>query len=91
MEMEYYDRAKNEIKENIFFAKWEYILPLIVKNENSIIVVIILAESLSKNFSFYSQVTFDKKTHEVLEKSDGFNFLKKFGFYFKNIEMRVVS
>lgn len=86
--MEFYESAKKLIGDNFFFTKWEHIIPIIVEDENSVTVVFVLAEAFSRNFSFYFQIIFDKKTNNVVGKSNGFNFNKKFESYFKNIKSK---
>ncbi len=71
-EMDFFLKAKSLSENYLFFSKWEGIVPIIRKNENYIVVSLFLAESYASGSAYCLDIAFDKKTGDVITKSDGF-------------------
>ena len=69
-----YEKSLLLAKEYPFFTKWEDKIPIIVESEDTIKVIILLAESYRQDSGYGIQLLFDKNTQEMIEKSEGFNF-----------------
>jgi hypothetical protein len=76
-DMNFYKKAKSISKEYPFFSKWEAEIPILHENNESIILVIILAESFARGTSYSLKVTFDKNSGDIVEKHDGFYKIPK--------------
>jgi len=86
-EIVFFDLIKNISKEYRFFHKWSLIIPFIHEKEDSINVVLILAESFSQSIqhksfkrnisSYYLSVVFNKNTKQIISKIDGFGSFRK--------------
>jgi membrane-bound metal-dependent hydrolase YbcI (DUF457 family) len=77
LEMTLYKKTKEISHEYRFFHKWNAIIPFFLDSEDSIKVVLILAESYSRMSSYSLSVVFNKKTQEVLSKNESFGHFKK--------------
>ncbi len=75
-ELEYYEKARTVAFEYRFFNKWEGIFPKIWEEGNNIIVLLILAESMSRKNAYYLKIIFDKDSGEIISKSNGFDSKK---------------
>ncbi len=83
----FFELAKQISQEYRFYHKWNYILPFIHENKDSVKVVLILAESFSQSIryksfkrevsSYYISILFDKSLKEVISKTEGFGSFKK--------------
>jgi len=71
-EMEYYLKAKSLAEGYLFFSKWEGVIPIFQKNENFIVVLLFLAEGYASGSTYCLEIAFDKKSGNVITKSDGF-------------------
>jgi hypothetical protein len=71
-EMKLYERAKQLSKSFRFFVKWEGIIPIIEEKEEFIIIKIFMAESFASRTAYIVNVTFDKKSEDLIYKVDGF-------------------
>lgn len=77
LEMTFYQKTKEIGREYRFFHKWNAIIPFFQESEDSINVVLILAESYSRMSSYFLSVVFDKNTKQVISKSESFGHFKK--------------
>jgi len=77
LEMTFYQKTKEIGREYRFFHKWNAIIPFFQESEDSINVVLILAESYSRMSSYFLSVVFDKKTKQVISKRESFGHFKK--------------
>ena len=75
--MSYYEMAENLSRKYRFFHKWNSIIPFMREKDNSIHVVLILAESYSHKSSYFLSVVFDKDSKQIKSKEDGFGSFKK--------------
>jgi len=75
-EMNFFKKAIDLSKQYRFFNKWERIFPVIENIENTISIKIFLAESIIHNLGYFLEVVYDKKTNNIIKKSDGFNIIK---------------
>ncbi|NHJ22184.1 MAG: metal-dependent hydrolase [Candidatus Lokiarchaeota archaeon] len=69
-----YEKSLLLAKEYPFFTKWEDKIPIIVESEDTVKVIILLAESYRQDSGYGFQVLYNKRTNEIIEKSEGFNF-----------------
>ncbi|MFX1502181.1 MAG: hypothetical protein ACFFDH_14550, partial [Promethearchaeota archaeon] len=69
-----YEQSLLLAKKYPFFTKWEDKIPIIIESEDTIKVIILLAESYRQDSGYGFQVLYDKRTNEIIEKSEGFNF-----------------
>ncbi|MFW9880354.1 MAG: metal-dependent hydrolase [Candidatus Thorarchaeota archaeon] len=86
-EWKFYELAINISDEYRFFHKWSLIIPFFLEKEETINVVLILAESYSQSMqhkslkrdisSYYLSVIFDKKSNSIISQTDGFGSFKK--------------
>ena len=74
-EMEFFMKAKSLAKKYLFFSKWEAVIPIIWKNEKEIIVLLFLAESFASGSAYSLEISFDRKSKEVIYESDGFGYV----------------
>ena len=87
VDMTFFELAKKISQEYRFFHKWDLIIPFIRKNEDSVNVVLILAESFSQSIqhksfkrnvsSYYLSIIFAINTKQIISKIDGFGSFKK--------------
>jgi membrane-bound metal-dependent hydrolase YbcI (DUF457 family) len=73
IDAEFYERSLRLADNYSFFSKWEDRIPLISESEETINVTILLAESYYRNSGYGFEVHYDKRTSEILSKSEGFN------------------
>ncbi|MFX1256871.1 MAG: metal-dependent hydrolase [Promethearchaeota archaeon] len=73
-EMDFYNKAKSLSKKYPFFFKWEAIIPIILKDEKLITVVLFLAESFAFGSAHSLRVVFNKKSKEAVYESNGFGY-----------------
>lgn len=76
-EMKFCERAILLSKKYPFFSKWEYIIPVIKKNEKSIIWVLFLAESFTSGHMYSLKIEFDLVTNNLINEIEGFNYREK--------------
>lgn len=60
-----------------FFSKWEYKIPFIKESESIMEITILLAESYYRGRGYGFQIKYDKRTHKIIDKSEGFNLHAK--------------
>ncbi|MFW9970522.1 MAG: metal-dependent hydrolase [Candidatus Odinarchaeota archaeon] len=82
----FFKLAKQISEEYRFYHKWNYIIPFIFKNQDSVNVVLILAESFSQSVrhksikrersSYYISIIFNKSTKQLISKTEGFGSFK---------------
>ena len=77
VEMKFYEMAKNISHNYRFFHKWNAIIPFIRENEDSINIVLMLAEGFSKMRSYFLSVVFHKTSKQVISKTEEFGSIKK--------------
>lgn len=85
--MTYFELAEKISQEYRFFHKWSSVIPFIYGNEDSVGVVLILAESFSQSIqhksfkrnisSYYLSIVFNKNTKQIISKMEGFGSFKK--------------
>lgn len=68
-----YEKALLLASEYPFFSKWEDRIPIIIESEDTVKVIILLAESYRQDSGYGFQVLYDKSTNEIINKSEGFN------------------
>jgi len=83
----FFELAKKISQDYRFFHKWNLMIPFIRENEDSVNVVMILAESFSQSLhhksfkrnvsSYYLSIVFNKNTKQVISKIEGFASFKK--------------
>ena len=71
-EMTYIEQAMKISQDYRFFHKWNSIIPFVRENKQRVNVVLILAESYSKNRSYFLSVVIHKETKQILSTEDGF-------------------
>ncbi len=70
--MTYIEQAMKISQDYRFFHKWNSIIPFVRENKQRVNVVLILAESYSKNRSYFLSVVIHKETKQILSTEDGF-------------------
>ncbi|MFX0010198.1 MAG: metal-dependent hydrolase [Candidatus Hermodarchaeota archaeon] len=69
----FYEKSLLLAREYPFFTKWEDKIPIIIESEDTINVIILLAESYRQDSGYGFQALYDKHTAEIIHKSEGFN------------------
>lgn len=68
-----YEKSLLLASEYLFFSKWEDRIPIIIESEDTVKVIILLAESYRQDSGYGFQAIYDKRTDEIIHKSEGFN------------------
>ena len=76
-EMKLFEKAVLSSKKYAFFSKWEFIIPLIEKDENNINVILFLAESFTSGHAYSLKIVFDLVKNKLVNEVEGFNFRVK--------------
>ncbi len=72
-EMKLFEKAVLLSKKYPFFSKWEFITPIIEKDEKNIIVILFLAESFMSNHMYSLKIVFDLVKNKIVNEVEGFN------------------
>lgn len=75
--MLYFELAEKVSQEYRFFHKWSSIIPFFQYEDNFIHVVLILAESYFHSSSYFLSIIFEKDTHLIKYREEGFGSFKK--------------
>ena len=73
-EMKLFEKAVLLSKKYSFFSKWEFIIPVISKDEKNIIVILFLAESFMSNHMYSLKIVFDSVKNKIVNEVEGFNY-----------------
>jgi len=73
----YFEIAEKVSQEFRFFHKWNSIIPFFNEKNNLINIVLILAESYSRESSYFLSIILDKNSKQVISKEEGFGSFKK--------------
>jgi len=76
-EMKLFEKAVLLSKKYSFFSKWEFIIPVIKKDEENIIVVLFLAESFMSGRVYSLKIEFDLVKNKLVNEVEGFNYRVK--------------
>jgi hypothetical protein len=76
-EMKLYERAIELSKKYPFFSKWEFIIPIIKKNEKTLTLILYLAESYARGRMYSLKIECDLVQNEVISEGEGFNYRLK--------------
>ncbi len=76
-EMQLFEKAVLLSKKYSFFSKWEFIIPVIKKDEKNIIVILILAESFMSGHVYSLKIVFDLVKNKIVNEVEGFNYRVK--------------
>ncbi|MHA1498164.1 MAG: metal-dependent hydrolase, partial [Promethearchaeota archaeon] len=76
-EMKLFEKAVLLSKKYSFFSKWEFIIPIIKKDEKNIIVILFLAESFTSGHVYHLKIVFDLVKNERVNEVEGFNYRVK--------------
>lgn len=73
-EMKLFEKAVLLSKKYSFFSKWEFIIPIIKKDEKNIIVILLLAESVISGHMYSLKIVFDLVKNKLVKEVEGFNY-----------------
>ena len=76
-EMKLFEKAVLLSKKYAFFSKWEFIIPVIKKDEKNIILVLFLAESFTSGHVYSLKIEFDLVNNNLVNEVEGFNYRVK--------------
>ncbi|MHA1191567.1 MAG: metal-dependent hydrolase [Promethearchaeota archaeon] len=76
-EMKLVEKAVLLSKKYSFFSKWEFIIPIIKKDEKNIIVILFLAESFTSGHVYSLKIVFDLVKNKRVNEVEGFNYRVK--------------
>lgn len=76
-EMKLFEKAVLLSKKYSFFSKWEFIIPIIKKDEKNIIVILLLAESVISGHMYSLKIVFDLVKNKLVKEVEGFNYSVK--------------
>ena len=76
-EMKLFEKAVLLSKKYAFFSKWEFIIPLIEKDENNINVILFLAESFTSGHAYSLKIVFDLVKNKRVNEVESFNYRVK--------------
>jgi len=76
-EMKLFERAILLSKNYPFFSKWEFVIPVIKKNEKNINVILFLAESFTSGHAYSLKIVFDLVKNKLVNEVEGFNYRVK--------------
>jgi len=71
--MKLFEKAVLLSKKYSFFSKWEFIIPVIKKDEKNIIVMLFLAESFVSGHMYSLKIVFDTFKNKIVNEVEGFN------------------
>ncbi len=73
-EMKLFEKAVLVSKKYSFFSKWEFIIPVIKKDEKNVIVILFLAESFTSGRVYSLKVVFDLAKNKLVNEVESFNY-----------------
>jgi len=76
-EMKLFERAILSSKKYPFFSKWEFIVPVIEKDEKNIIVILFLAESFISSRMYSLKIVFDLVKNKLVNEVESFSYRLK--------------
>lgn len=76
-EMDFYKKALSLSEKYVFFTKWEYRIPIISQDDKHLRIILFLADSFTAGSVYFLKVIFDKRTGEVFEETDAFDFIMR--------------
>jgi len=76
-EMKLFEKAVLLSKKYSFFSKWEFIIPVIKKDEKNIIVILFLTESFMSGHMYSLKIVFDFVKNKLVNEVEGFNYKVK--------------
>jgi len=75
-ELKVYNKVIDIAKDYVFFTKWEAEIPIIEKNDEFLIIILILTESYFRGSVYGLKVVFNRRLELVEHISDGFSVFK---------------
>ena len=76
-EMKLFERAILLSKKYPFFSKWEFVIPVIKKDEKNINVILFLAESFTSGRAYSLKIEFNLVKNKLVNEVDSFNYRLK--------------
>jgi len=73
-EMKLFEKTVLVSKKYSFFSKWEFIIPVIKKDEKNVIVILFLSESFTSGRVYSLKVVFDLAKNKLVNEVESFNY-----------------